>query len=180
MTSVEGYFGILSSGFIEPNDGRFPDTFERSAHSYGRSRGYISLFDFETPTLRQCVSEEPKWAMFFVQREPALVLMRLDRCKLAKKLVPNETAKREVGYGLPVWMPHVEVWYPDPIPIDWVTRYCLIIPKPSVTFEMFGTDEKELNRLKHAIEMAKGSYVHEDDMEILARMLGRHRDQEPP
>jgi hypothetical protein len=118
LTNVNGYAGIRKSGYIEPNNGQFPDSFPKSAHSYGRSRGYVSLFDFETPTLDQCVSEEQKWTTFFVQRKPSLVLIELDRQKLAPKLVPNERAWKEVGYGKPVWMPYVEVWYPNLIPFS--------------------------------------------------------------
>lgn len=171
LTDAAGYAGIRSSGYIEPNDGRFPNSFERSAHSYGRSRGFISLFDFETPTLDTCVSEEPKWTTFFVQRKPSLVLIRLDGQKLAAKLVPNERAREEVGLGRPVWMPHIEVWYPDPIPFSWTTELVHIVPTPSVRFEKYDATEEDMKQLDHALQEAEKSYVHEDDMDILARVF---------
>lgn len=179
LTSAEGYAGILCSGFIEPNDGRFPNTFERSVHSYSRSRGYTSLFDFETPTLEQCVSEEPKWAEFFTQRKPSIVLIKLDRQKLVPRLIPNERAKQEVGYGHPIWMPYVEVWYPDPIPFSWAKKLVLITPTPSVRFETYSADEEGMKRLDCALEAAKESFVEEGDLDVIARLLQLDHDTDP-
>ena len=171
LTDTRGYSGIRSSGFIEPNDGRFPDSFSQSAHSYGRSRGFISLFDFETPTLEQCISEEPKWTTFFVQRKPSLVLINLDRQELASKLITNERVRQEVGLGRPVWMPHVEVWYPDPIPFSCVTELVRITPDPSVEFQEYSVAEQDLEQLDRALQSAEESYTPEDDLAILARVL---------
>jgi hypothetical protein len=172
ITDEQGYDGILSSRYIKPNTGEFPDSSSKSAHSYGRSSGYISLFDFETPTLEQCVSEKGKWTFFFVQQKPFLVLIEIDRRKLGPKLMPNEKAKEEVGYGKPVWMPHVEVWYPDPIPFSWIKRFIHIIPTPSVRFEIYSSTEGGMEKLKRAQQKAKESYIHEDEDEIVARVLG--------
>ena len=69
LTDIRGNEGIRRSS-IEPNDGCFPDTYPQSANSYGRLRNYVSLFDFETPTIRECLSMYMVWVNFSLDAGP--------------------------------------------------------------------------------------------------------------
>lgn len=158
LTSVQGYRGIQRSGSIQPNDGRFPNTFPQSANSYGRSRGYVSLFDFETPTIRQCVHMRPVWDNFFTKRGAAKVLLKLDRNRLAASLIPNEAALEEPVRNRGVWLRHVEVWHPESIPYSYITGGVVIIPTRPIKFSVYGTDKPGLEEMEHALnELEDGS-----------------------
>lgn len=171
LTSASGFAGILSDGYIRPNNGSFPSTYEKSAHSYGRSRRYISLFDFETPTSEQCISEEPKWAGFFKRHKPATILIGLDRRKLAPNLISNKRAREEIGFKK-MWIPHVEVWYPEPIPFSYTTGLVLITPTRPIEFEIFDPDEEGLQDFDRALKVAEERNIQEeDDAEIMAALL---------
>ena len=136
LTSICGLKGIRHKSYILPNNGEFPDTYTQSAKSFGRRYGYVSLFDFETPTEEQILAEYHKWEGFFYRHKPVTVLIGLDRRKLEPKLLPNETAKQTVGYGIP-WMPHIEVWYPEPLPFSWATSCILVYPTEPLQYKVF-------------------------------------------
>ena len=42
-----------------------------------------------------------------------------------KEIIPNQVARKEVG-NTKVWIPHVEAWYPNQIPISAVDRYFVV------------------------------------------------------
>jgi hypothetical protein len=46
-----------------------------------------------------------------------------------------------------------------------------ITPTPSVRFEVHGTTEKGMEQLDYALQRAEESYGHEDEIEVIARVL---------
>ena len=90
VTSQTGLQGIQHDGFIRSNDGRFESTYEQSDRSYGRYRGFISLFDFETPSERECIKSIYEWESFFFRHQPTIVI-GLNRCELDQELIANDT-----------------------------------------------------------------------------------------
>ena len=76
-------------------------------------------------------------------------------------------------------MPYVEVWYPDSIPFSWAIKLVLVTPTPSVQFKVYSTEEEGMKRLDRALEAAKESFVSEDDLDVIARLLQLDRDTDP-
>lgn len=97
---------------------------------------YVSLFDFETPTEVQILLEDHEWVRFFYRHESVTVLISFNRQGLELKLLPNATAKERVGYGIP-WMPHTEVWYPEPLALSWATSCMLVDPTEPIQYKVF-------------------------------------------
>jgi hypothetical protein len=84
----------------------------------------------------QVLLEYHKWVGFFYRHKPVTVLIGLDREKLEPKLLPNETARQTVGFGIPR-MPHIEVWYPGPLPFSWATSCMLVYPTEPIEYKLF-------------------------------------------
>lgn len=124
-TSLAACLGILEGGSIFPNTGQFPPTYPQSENSYAWFKGCVSLFDFETPSEEDCLEEAVKWLQFFCAR-PCRVVIHLDRRPLESKLIPNSSARAETGFGT-MWIPQVEVWYPEPIPLSAARRLILVV-----------------------------------------------------
>ena len=152
LTSVQGYRGIRRSGEIQPNEGSFPYTYPQSATSYARLQGYVSLFDFETPTISQCLLTRPLWDGFFIKHKPATLLISLDRKKLAPKLIPNDVALQVPQHERGTWLRHVEVWYPGPIPFGWVVTCILVLPTQPIGFSVYNADDEGLKKLEGALD----------------------------
>lgn len=170
LTSVQGYTGIRRDRYIKPNDGSFPNTYPQLANSYGRHHGYVSLFDFESPTEEQCFLQRSKWEGFFTRHKPATVLIRFNRGQLASELISYECAIKEVGFRM-MKIPHVEVWYPKPIPFSYATGLVLITPTKPIRFEIFDSDEEGLQRFERKLEAASELNIQGDTESKLASFL---------
>ena len=126
-SGVEGLKSILETGAIRPNDGSFPDTYPQSQDSYARVNQYVSLFDFKALTDEECVGQMYHWYRFFFDHKPVTIVILLDRQSLAAKLIPNEKAQEDTrGRDYPIFLPGVEVFYPEPIPCKLFTGYLII------------------------------------------------------
>jgi hypothetical protein len=130
-TSIRGYNGICSNGSIIPNTGQFEVSYPQTRGNYGFSKGYISLFDFESATNRQCVETYHNWDNFFLPYKSAIVVLRLNRAALSGKLIPNSAAPERGTEGYKPKIAYVEVWYPEPIPLSIIDGYILIATKNS-------------------------------------------------
>jgi hypothetical protein len=141
-TSIESYRGIRKDGYIIPNDGRFSFTYPQSEHSYAFANGFVSLFDFESVTIEHCILIQSTWMDFFVDFTPATILLKLDRRKLKEKLIPNEAAPKPGSKDYRVFIPYVEVWYPEPIPLSVIQNYIVVLSRwpNELTFEVFDND----------------------------------------
>ena len=95
-TSIDGYKGIRDSGFISANQGQFPYRYPQSEDYYGRSMGYVCLFDFESATEEQCIRIHHNWTQFFADHEPATIVLKLNRSALGTDLIPN-SARPQLG-----------------------------------------------------------------------------------
>jgi len=58
--NLESVQRILCDGFIVPNHGQFATTYPQALHSYGYSRGWISLFDFGSASEEECIRRDPR------------------------------------------------------------------------------------------------------------------------
>jgi hypothetical protein len=52
------------------------------------------------------------------------------------RIESNATAKERVGYGIP-WVPHTEVWYPEPLALSWATSCILVYPTEPIQYKVF-------------------------------------------
>jgi hypothetical protein len=122
LTGLEGFSGIEKSGYIEPNSGSRKYTFPQSANSYGTLKQYICLLDFCSVNYNEFVYTFNKWRHLFSQHNPISVALKLNREYLFPRLIPNNTAREEVGITK-VWIPYVEAWYPEIIPLSAIEKY---------------------------------------------------------
>ena len=110
-----------------PNDGTFPDTYPQSKGSFARIQNLVSLFDFSKRTEDECLRQIHDWYRFFFDHKPVTMVILLDRKPLAANLITNETAV-DITKGTfdPIFLPHVEAFYPQPIPCQVFTGYLIV------------------------------------------------------
>ena len=122
-TGIEGYKGIRQTGNILPNKGNFPFSYPQSEKYYGYSMGYICLFDFEAAREEDYRGNYHLWADFFYDHKPKTVILKLNRQKLADKLIPNSARPKNGEVGYKPAIAYVEVWYPVAIPVSAIDSY---------------------------------------------------------
>jgi len=144
-TSIENYQLICKGGYILPNDGNFRFTCSQSQHSYAFAKRYISLFDFETVPVDHCIMTRHIWSSFFVDQEPATVILKLDRTQIEDKLIPNHVRPKPGSPDYKIAIPFVEVWYPRPIPVSAIQSR-IIASCPSI-FEKISFEEYDNSRV---------------------------------
>ena len=152
--------GIFSRGAIIPNDGSFADTYPQSKMSYARRHHLVSLFDFGNCTEEECLNQIHEWYRFFFDHQPVTVVILLSRHALVPKLISNQKAVTDTnGTFDPIFIPKLEVFYPESIPCTVFTGYVVICGVYETVYEYH----------EHA-----GSYpeifVHIDNF------LNRHKD----
>lgn len=128
-TNIQGYQGIRQSGKILPNNGKFPLSYPQSEYYYGCSMGWICLFDFESAREEDYIKNHPIWADFFAnhkpKRGPATIVLKLNRQKLADKLIPNSVRPKPGEPGYKPAIAYVEAWYPEAIPTSAIDSYII-------------------------------------------------------
>ena len=119
VTSWEAWQSIQDEQLINPNlDGRYKTRFGSiTEKSFGYANGWISLFDFVTPTEEQVMQQWGNSWDIIVGRAPDQVLLQLERDALSRYIVPSSKADGLYEFGRVPW---VEVWYPSPIPAKFI------------------------------------------------------------
>ncbi len=154
-TSVKGFRGIRESGSIQHNKGQFLYAHGQTKRaSYGHSKGYICLFDFESADEKQYLTHH-MWPEFFYNLKPVTITLKLNREQLAEKLIPNSARPKpgEKGFreALPyvLALPLIEVWYPDDIPTSAIDSYIVTCGnRDEIAFCQFASGEVgELERI---------------------------------
>lgn len=134
VTNVQGFKAIHESGTILPNKGDLPFSYPQSKTYYGPSRGWVCLFDFESAREGDYGRTHNLWNVFFVnrkpQREPATIVIKLNRQKLADKLIPNSARPKPGEAGYKPALAYIEVWYPEAISTSAFDSYILIWRNP--------------------------------------------------
>ena len=126
-TGIEALKNIFDTGAILPNDGTFPDTYPQSKVSFARVNNLVSLFDFEKQTENECLKQIHNWYRFFFDHKPVTIVILLDRKILSADLMTNENAvEMTKGTFDPLFIPHVEAFYPRPVPCTAFTGYLII------------------------------------------------------
>jgi hypothetical protein len=155
-TSIEGYKGICQSGYIMPNKGQFPFSYPQSKIYYGHSMGYICLFDFESSREEDYRINHHTWAKFIRDHEPVTIIFRLNREKLGDKLLPNSHPPKLGEEGHKAFIPFVEVWYPEAIPLSSVDSYIITwwnSESHEIVFQEFSNERfQEFDETIRAIE----------------------------
>ncbi len=125
VTRPSSYQGIVKKGTILNNkDKRFKYTFPQSANSWGRNRGYVSLFDLcniSDEHLFGCADRGISGALdkfYFLNPPPCgnnPIFLVLDEAFHAD-LIPWTEGKGEMR------IPYVEAWYPGDIKLTKVRK----------------------------------------------------------
>jgi hypothetical protein len=126
-TGEQALKNIFDTGAILPNDGSFPYTYPQSKVSFARIHNLVSLFDFSRQTEDECTKQIHNWYRFFFDHSPVTIVIFLDRELLTANLMTNEKAiEMTKGTFDPIFLPHVEAFYPQPIPCRAFTGYLII------------------------------------------------------
>ena len=142
-TGIEGLKGIFKTGAILPNDGSLTDTYPQSQVSYARYHRLISLFDFEGSTDHDSRNQIHEWYRFFHDHKPVTIVILLDRLALNSKIISNEKAYEETNRTYhPIFIPHLEVFYPEPIPCNFFKGYLIICGVYETVYEYYPYDGK--------------------------------------
>lgn len=161
-TSIARFKKIISQGFIDPHQITLNAKFFHVAteNSFCYQNEYVCLFDFESSTYRHHVLIQTTWTGFFVDFQPATIVLQLTRHGLQDKLIPNSE-----GEGF--YIPFVEVWYPEKIPISSINSYLVVqLPPPfeKVVFRQFGTNEVEaMTEVLNYLEAHENFYFKDTD-----------------
>jgi hypothetical protein len=118
VTSPGNWQAIKKSGAIKPNiNGRFRTRWSGiTDRSYAYIQECVSLFDFITPSEEDVIRLWDRSWPILTDNEATTVLLRIDRRQLRSKIIPN--CEAGVKY---LQIPHCEVWFPGPIPIDSIS-----------------------------------------------------------
>lgn len=125
VSSPGGFNGILATGAILPNDGRFELSYPQSAKSYAMRKHAVALFDFESAEPQQMAEHWFKCETFFRRYSPATYVLLLDRALLPGRLIRYDEATAEFGHGAGK-IPYLEVWSTQPVPRDAITDVIVI------------------------------------------------------
>jgi hypothetical protein len=143
LTTRVAFDQIRQDGLVYQNkDGRFALN-PTSETSFGRLKGWVCLFDLRNrsqdvidDTLQMYYFLRPSW---FVLYDPDyaqadLAYLILDR-DAYKKIIPNETARREWSNTGKYrhYVPQTECWFPGNLPIKYIERVLLIRVHKSVS-----------------------------------------------
>lgn len=136
-TSIEGLRSIQKSSIIIPNTGQFSCIYPQTKHYYRYSKGYVCLFDFESSKEEDYRINLDTWQGSFFDCEPVTIVLKLNREKLGDKLIRNSAAPNDSSKpDYKGFIPFVECWYPEPIPISALDNYITILYR--------GLDEKPI------------------------------------
>jgi hypothetical protein len=109
-TTCRGLFAIVAAGVILPNRGQFKTTYGRN--SYAHRNGYVTIFDFVTPTREAALSQVGKVASFFCMWEPFSAARDLEPDWVESRII----RARDVSVPLDVCaIPVLEAWIAEPI-----------------------------------------------------------------
>lgn len=172
-TGVAALKHIFDTGAILPNDGTFRDTYPQSKKSFARIHQMVSLFDFENQTEDECSQLAHDWYRFFFDHDPVTIVILLERKILLPNLITNEKAV-EITKGTfdPIFLPHVEAFYPGSIPCQAFTGYLLIC---SVFEEIYEYIPKKYNFSEIAGKIddfvKKHEDIYRDPLKVLEKEL---------
>jgi len=174
-TGIEALKNIFDTGAILPNDGTFPDTYPQSKVSFARVNNLVSLFDFEKQTENECLKQIHNWYRFFFDHKPVTIVILLDRKILSADLMTNEKAF-EITKGTfdPIFIPHVEAFYPRPVPCAAFTGYLIICGVYETIYEYLlhkGAFPKIFKKIDNFINRHKE--IYQDPLNTLEEELKR-------
>jgi hypothetical protein len=122
VTTRSGFKGISKNGLIRNNkDGDLPYTYQKSARSYARTRGYVSLFDLRTTSgdeLETALSNFYFLNPPFADNNPIFLILSPS---LYPMLIPWTRARDEHPWT-EAFIPHVESFYQGNIPASNLSR----------------------------------------------------------
>lgn len=126
VTRGSSFEKIIASGFIDPNwSATLGDTFPQSANSYGRYKGYVCLFDFQSKSDAAIDSAFDCYNFFYTRSLGDDIAILLLFAEATTQIVPASEAFSETK-GTKIWIPEVECWYPGPVPLRLIERVLLV------------------------------------------------------
>ena len=135
VTTRAGFLGITKDGFIRNNkNGLYTYSFPQSNRSYARNRGWVSLFDLRTLSEDQVERALENFYFLnppYTENNPFFLFLSES---LHHKLVPWTHARDEQAWQ-EMFIPIVEGFYPEDIPITCISRVVAVRVKQAKTMQ---------------------------------------------
>jgi hypothetical protein len=126
MTREEKFHDIYRSGWIYSHEqAQFVFAPGQTEATYGRKRGWVSLFDFSEKKDKEIKGALIRHWFFRTLRNAGTYTYLMVAESACSSLISWEHAFRDVG-GNEFFIPFVETWYPGDMPIQLVSD-CLVI-----------------------------------------------------
>lgn len=163
ITSIYACRKIVRDGFIFPSGHPEAEPADYTEPHYAKHKRYVALFDGCGVDRKTFAAQFHKWASF-LSREPASVLIAIDRQKVAAKFKTYDDAKKEVVTRM-LKIPYIEVWYPEPLPFSAFVGFAVIYktrPMSSVHFEIGDEGVAALLRQLDDVEQFPENYKYRE------------------
>jgi hypothetical protein len=129
VTRWETFEEICRCGWIDSKrQARLAFTPRQPENSYGRKRGWVSLYDLSDPTDAEIKEALIRyWFLRNLRGESTEVYLIVAE-SVCPSLISWKRASREVG-GKEFFIPFVETWYPGNVPLELVTESLVVTPR---------------------------------------------------
>ena len=126
MTNEEKFNDICRSGWIYSQEqAQFVFAPGQTETTYGRKRGWVSLFDFNDKKDKDIKEALIRHWFFRTLRNAGSLAYLVIAESACSSLISWKQAFREVG-GKEFFIPFVETWYPGDMPLQLV-NHCLVV-----------------------------------------------------
>ena len=121
-TTISGFRGIIDSGYISPNKGKFAFTFPQSKRGFSVAQNFISLFDFSAGSEHEIIYHFRKFNTFFCMKNNTKIILEINKEKLTEEIIPNNANPPLGNPDHKYYIPVYEVWYPINIQTSAISK----------------------------------------------------------
>ena len=126
VTKLETFDNICRSGWIYSHQqAEFAFTLAQAKNSYGRKRGWVSLYNLSSPTDAEIKEALVRYAFLKTIRNESTYVYLIVAEGAWSSLISWKHAIREVG-GKEFFIPFVEGWYPGDMPLQLVSESLVV------------------------------------------------------
>ncbi|HSE91068.1 MAG TPA: hypothetical protein VLJ79_32965 [Candidatus Binatia bacterium] len=126
MTKGEAFEEICRCGWIDgKRQAQLAFTPRQPENSYGRKRGWVSLYDLSDPTDAEIKEALIRYWFLRTLRDESTDVYLIVAESVWPSLISWKRASREVG-GKEFFIPFVEAWYPGDVPLELVTESLVV------------------------------------------------------
>lgn len=119
VTSFANFEKIEESGLIKTNhDGKLGCTYPQSQNFYGRKKGCVCLFDLRNTNDEEIENALECFYFLGIEKLGDKQVFLILQPETYVELKDISQAKADLGSNVILWIPYVECWYPDDLPLS--------------------------------------------------------------